>query len=111
MLRRQLRTQLPIDALTTHYPDRRGQVPLNIALSPSADAALHRIAAVLGQRPQEVLSQWVTADLARHAPQERARRLENRLESLLVHHTLEEVLVCAARVHPSRRHHCIPAAQ
>ncbi|WP_248844100.1 hypothetical protein [Streptomyces hirsutus] len=49
------------------------------------------------------------AGLARHE-QERTRRLENRLESLLAHHTLDEVLVCAARVLPSRHHHRIPAA-
>ncbi|MFF9127963.1 hypothetical protein ACF09J_32705 [Streptomyces sp. NPDC014889] len=101
VLGHQLGSRLPIDILTTHYPDRHGQVLLNIALSRSVDTALRRRAAVLAQRPQDVLSQCVTADLARRE-QERTRRLEDRLESLLAHHTLEEVLVCAARALPSR---------
>ncbi|PJM91463.1 hypothetical protein [Streptomyces sp. CB01373] len=109
VLRHQLGTRLPIDILTTHYPDRHNQVLLNIALSRSADAALRRRAAVLGQRPQDVLSQSVAADLARRE-QERTRRLEDRLESLLAHHTLEEVLVCAARALPGRYHCCMPTA-
>ncbi|MGW0955338.1 hypothetical protein ACWDAO_07735 [Streptomyces sp. NPDC001212] len=47
-LRRQLGTRLPIDILTTHYPDRSGQVLLNIALSHSVDAALRPRAAAAG---------------------------------------------------------------
>ncbi|MFE4422048.1 hypothetical protein [Streptomyces sp. NPDC056817] len=109
VLRHQLGSRLPIGNLTAHYPDRHGQVLLNIALSRSADAALRRRAAALGQRPQDVLSQCVAANLARRE-QERTRRLEDRLESLLAHHTLEEVLVCAARALRGRYHHCMPAA-
>ncbi|GAB2966386.1 hypothetical protein [Streptomyces heilongjiangensis] len=33
LLRRQLGSRLPIDILTTHYPDHRGQVLLNVASS------------------------------------------------------------------------------
>ncbi|MGB8938880.1 MAG: hypothetical protein WCD21_01355, partial [Streptomyces sp.] len=36
-LRRRLGTVLPIDVLTTHYPDRRGRVLLNVVLSSRAD--------------------------------------------------------------------------
>ncbi|MGW1002053.1 hypothetical protein [Streptomyces sp. NPDC002520] len=107
VLRRRLGTRLPIDIMTTHYPDRRGQVLINIALSHRTDAVLRRAAAARGQRPQDVLGQCVTSDLARHE-QERARRLEDRFESLLAHHTLEEVLVCAARTHLGRHHRFVP---
>lgn len=96
VLRRRLGTRLPIDVLTTHYPDRRGQVLLNVALNSAAHEALCRDAAALGQDPQDVLGQRVRAAVARDA-RERARHLEDRLESLLAHHTPEEVLTGVAR--------------
>lgn len=103
-LRRQLGTRLPIDFLTTHYPDGRGQVLLNVTLTHAADRALHQAAAVLGRRPQDVLRRRVTAALARDE-QERARRLEGRLESLLAHHTPDEVLACVSGLLYGRQHH------
>ncbi|AMW08092.1 hypothetical protein A4E84_00085 [Streptomyces qaidamensis] len=102
-LRRRLGTRLPIDVLTTHYPDRHGQVVINIALSQDADQALRQDAAAVGQRPQDVLRQRVSAGVARDQ-QERARRLEKRLESLLARHTPEEVLACAAGLLHGRQH-------
>ncbi|MGX2992712.1 hypothetical protein JNUCC64_00210 [Streptomyces sp. JNUCC 64] len=103
-LRRRLGTRLPIDVLTTHYPDRHGQVLLNVALDHTADRALRQAATVLGQRPQDLLRRRVTAALARE-DQERARRLEVRLESLLAHHTPEDVLACVAGLLHSHQHH------
>jgi hypothetical protein len=44
MLRRRLDALLPIDVLTTHYPDRRGRVLLNVALPHTADQALRQAA-------------------------------------------------------------------
>ncbi|MFJ4633402.1 hypothetical protein [Streptomyces sp. NPDC088847] len=41
-LRRRLDALLPIDVLSTHYPDRHGQVLLNVALGHAADRALRR---------------------------------------------------------------------
>ncbi|MEU9575587.1 hypothetical protein AB0D62_38340 [Streptomyces massasporeus] len=108
-LRRRLGARLPIDVLSTNYPDRHGQVVLNIALSHAADQALRQDAATVGQRPQEVLRQRVSAGVARDR-QERARRLEERLESLLVRHTPEEVLACAAGLLHGRQHRRVPAA-
>ncbi|MFD4612725.1 hypothetical protein ACFWOT_32545 [Streptomyces sp. NPDC058440] len=103
-LRRRLDTLLPIDVLSTHYPNRHGQILLNVALGHTADRALRRHAAVVGQRPQDLLRQRATAALTREE-QERARRLEGRLESLLAHHTPDEVLACAAGLLHGRQHH------
>ncbi|WP_198655607.1 hypothetical protein [Streptomyces geranii] len=94
-LRHQLNALLPIDVLTTHYPDHRGQVRLNVAFSHSARTAIHQAAAARGQRPQDFLSQSVTAAVTRHK-RERAQRLTAQLERLLAHHTAEEVLACTA---------------
>lgn len=107
VLRRRLGARLPIDVLTTHYPDRRGQVLLNVALSHATGRVLHRAAAATGQRPQDVLRQRVTEALARDE-QERARLLADRLEGLLTHHTPEEILACAASLLHSRQHHRTP---
>ncbi|MGW0631929.1 hypothetical protein [Streptomyces sp. NPDC002758] len=51
-LRRQLDALLPIDVLTSHYPDQYGQVLLNLTLSNTARTAIRRAAATRGQRPQ-----------------------------------------------------------
>ncbi|MFC8440327.1 hypothetical protein ACFUJT_19335 [Streptomyces griseoincarnatus] len=60
-----------------------------------------------GRRPQDVFSRCGAGNLAQH---DRAQRPENRLENLLAHPTVEEVLICAARLLHGRHHHCIPAA-
>ncbi|TXS52615.1 hypothetical protein EAO75_07990 [Streptomyces sp. uw30] len=94
-VRRQLDALLPVDILTTHYPDHRGQVRLNVAFSQAALTAIGRAAATRGQRPQDFLSQSVTAAVARHE-QERAQGLTSQLGQMLAHHTAEEVLACTA---------------
>jgi hypothetical protein len=103
-LRRRLGARLPINVLTTHYPDQHGQVLLNVALDHAADQALRQAAAILGRSPQELLRRRVTAALDRDE-QERARRLEAGLESLLADHPPEEVLACVAGLLHSHRHH------
>lgn len=108
-LRRRLDPRLPIDTLTTHYPDQRGQVLLNVSLNRAARSVLRQAAASVGQRPEEVLRQRVCAALARDE-QTRLRQLEDKLESLLAHHTAEEVLACVAgRLH-RRQHAGTPTA-
>jgi hypothetical protein len=94
-LRCRLDTVLPIDVLTTHYPDRHGHVLLNVVLSRRADTQIRREAATLGLRPGDVLTERITAGLARRQRQ-RHHRLESQLQRLLTHHTPEEVLACAA---------------
>ncbi|MFG2948472.1 hypothetical protein [Streptomyces adustus] len=109
-VRRLLDERLPVDVLTTHYPDHGGQILLNVTLPHAADQALRQAAAVLGERPQNVLRQRVMAAVGRDA-QERARRLQTRLEGLLADHTPEEVLTCAAALLHSRRHPAPRATQ
>jgi hypothetical protein len=107
-LRRRLDALLPIDVLTTHYPDRHGRVLLNVALPHTADQALRRAAAATGQRPQDVLRRRVSEALARDE-QDRAQRLATRLEGLLAHHTPEEVLTSVASLLHSRQYRHTPA--
>ncbi|MFI6567452.1 hypothetical protein [Streptomyces sp. NPDC050534] len=94
-LRRRLDPRLPIDALTTQYPDQRGQVLLNVMLNRAASRALHQAAASVRQRPEEVLRERVSAALAQDK-QTRIRQLQDQLENLLAHHTAEEILACVA---------------
>jgi hypothetical protein len=93
-LRRRLCTVMPIDVLSTHYPDRHGRVLLNVDLGRDINSAIHREAAATGQRPQDVLGERITTALTRER-RERRHRLEARLNGLLAEHTPEDVLACA----------------
>ncbi|MFC8678054.1 hypothetical protein ACFUEN_35865 [Streptomyces griseorubiginosus] len=101
-LRRRLGAQLPIDVLTTHYPDKHGQVLLNVALGHRTNQLLCQAAAATGQRPRDVLRERMTEAIARDE-QRRAQLLTARLEDLLAQHTPEEVLACAAGLLHSRQ--------
>ncbi|MET7453590.1 hypothetical protein ABZT03_17220 [Streptomyces sp. NPDC005574] len=103
VLRRRLDAILPIDVLTTHHPDKKGRVLLNVTLSPAARTTIHRAAAARDQRPRDFLSQAVTSAVVRHG-EERARHLTARLEELLVEHTPEELLLCVANAFRSHPH-------
>ncbi|MGQ4332385.1 hypothetical protein [Streptomyces hayashii] len=94
-LRRRLDTVLPIDVLTTHYPDHHGHVLLNVALNRQADAQIRQEAAALGRRAGDILAERITAGLA-HEQRQRRHRLESQMQRLLTHHTPEEVLACTA---------------
>ncbi|MFJ4836203.1 hypothetical protein ACIP79_40885 [Streptomyces sp. NPDC088747] len=87
LLRRQLDTPLPIDVVSTHYPDRHGQVLLNVPLDHTAGRAPRRDAAARGQRSRGVLRQHVAIARARE---------EECLKPLLTDHTPEEVLAGGA---------------
>ncbi|MFJ8138360.1 MULTISPECIES: hypothetical protein [Streptomyces] len=105
-LRHRLDAMLPIDVLTTHYPDRHGRVLLNISLSPATRTVVRRAASARGQRPRDFLSEIITDAVARHG-EERARHLASRLEELLVDHAPEELLLCAAHaLHRRSRGKC-----
>ncbi|MET9462155.1 hypothetical protein ABZY05_45315 [Streptomyces canus] len=106
-LRRRLDALLPIDVLTTHYPDRRGRVLLNVALPQTADQALRQAAAATGQRREDVLRSRVSEALAQDE-QDRVQLLMVRLEGLLAHHTAEEVLTSVAGFLHSRQHRRTP---
>ncbi|WP_406318559.1 hypothetical protein [Streptomyces sp. NBC_00118] len=95
VLRHRLDALLPIDVLTTHYPDREGCVLLNLALSNTVRTTIRHAAAARGQRPRDFLSQTV-ADAVARRKEEHARHLTTQLEGLLIEHTPEELLLCTA---------------
>ncbi|WP_406395595.1 hypothetical protein OG806_38525 [Streptomyces sp. NBC_00882] len=96
-LRHQLDRLLPIDVLTSHYPDRSGQVELNVAFTRPIRALIGQAATARGQKSAEFLSRTVVEAVARDE-RTRTRHLTARLQDLLVHHTPEAVLACAAHV-------------
>ncbi|WP_151478230.1 hypothetical protein [Streptomyces albicerus] len=101
-IRRRLHGLLPIDVLTTHYPDQRGQVLLNISLSRAVRAEINQAAAAHSERPEQFLSRSMTESLARQE-RDHTRRLTEQLEALLAQHSSEDVLVCTARALLHRR--------
>lgn len=96
-LRHELDRLLPIDVLTTHYPDTSGRVLLNIVFTRAMHSVISRAATARGQEPADFLTGTVVEAVQRDE-QARIRRLTAQLQDLLVHHTPEAVLVCAARV-------------
>jgi hypothetical protein len=96
-LRRRLHHLLPIDVLTTHYPDQHGQVVLNLELSRTARAAILRAATASGQRPGDFVGRSVTAALDRNE-RERSRQLTAQLEGLVALYSSEDLLACTARI-------------
>ena len=96
-VRRRLQRVLPIDVLTTHYPDLSGQVVINVEFDRATRALIGEAASARGQRPAEYVGQCLTDALRRHA-QERSRALTAQLERLLAHHSPEAVLACTARI-------------
>ncbi|MFE9941552.1 hypothetical protein [Streptomyces hirsutus] len=78
-LRRRLKDRLPLDVITTHYPDASRQVLLNLALPPAAHAALQT-----AQKPEHLLERAVHRALAEHTDHE-VKRLEHEVRRLLAH--------------------------
>lgn len=102
-VRRRLQHLLPLDILTTHYPDPSGQVILNVEFGPAPWRLIGVAAAARGQRPAEYVGQSLTEAL-RRSDQERDRALTAQLEGMLAHHRPEEVLACTARILLHRRY-------
>ncbi|MEU6320753.1 hypothetical protein [Streptomyces sp. NPDC047009] len=90
-LRRRLSTQLPIDVITTHYPDTHGNILLNLAFPPATRTALEAAARSAGQTPERFVELALHRDLAEHADQE-AERLDRELRRLLAHTTPAHLL-------------------
>ncbi|WP_282689863.1 MULTISPECIES: hypothetical protein [unclassified Streptomyces] len=85
-LRRRLGTRLPIDVITTHYPDADHSVLLNIAFPPAAHATLTASARRAQQTPELFLELAVRRALAEHADRE-TERLDHAVRQLLAHTT------------------------
>ncbi|MEU9382491.1 hypothetical protein AB0D38_16555 [Streptomyces sp. NPDC048279] len=72
-LRHQLDDLLPIDVITTHYPDADRKILLNTALPPATLTALRTEADRASQSPERFLEHALHQALAEHAEQEIAR--------------------------------------
>ncbi|MEU0957154.1 hypothetical protein ABZ353_33230 [Streptomyces niveus] len=94
--RRRLKGLLPIDALTTHYPDQEGQVLLSVAFSPAAAAAIRHAAQHEGQEPHLFLAQTIRRAMAEHARRQ-AADLDHALRSLLTRTSPERLVAAVGR--------------
>ncbi|MFJ8062921.1 hypothetical protein [Streptomyces sp. NPDC096142] len=90
-LRHRLGTRLPIDVITTHYPDADHSVLLNVALPPAAHTALTTSARHARQTPERFLELAVHRALAEHADRE-TDRLDHTVRQLLAHTTPAHLL-------------------
>lgn len=94
--RARLQHLLPIDILTTHYPDSTGSVLINVALPEGAHAYLQETARREGRSTEAHLTAAVHRALTR-AEQNKARRLDAALDELLTWSTPQQLLAAAAR--------------
>ncbi|NWF31305.1 hypothetical protein HW130_34685 [Streptomyces sp. PKU-EA00015] len=103
--RARLEHLLPIDILTTHYPDSTGGVLVNVALPERVHAYLEDTARREGCSTEAQLTAAVHRALA-HAERDKARRLDAALDELLTWSTPHQLLAAAARTvnQPTTRH-------
>ncbi|MDQ0956377.1 hypothetical protein QFZ66_000255 [Streptomyces sp. B4I13] len=83
-LRHRLGDRLPIDVITTHYPDADHRVLLNVAFPPAVHAALKAQARRAAQSPERFLELALHRALAEHADRE-TDRLDRAVRQLLAH--------------------------
>ncbi|MGW4888148.1 hypothetical protein [Streptomyces murinus] len=92
-LRHRLGTRLPIDVITTRYPDASHNVLLNIAFPPAVHAAITADARRAQQSPARFLELALHRALAEHADRETDRL--DRAERQLLAHTTPAYLLAA----------------
>lgn len=85
-LRHQLGARLPIDVITTYYPDADQKVLLNVAFPPATHAALTADASCAQQTLERFVELALHRALAQHADQE-TERLDRAVRQLLAHTT------------------------
>ncbi|MFG3371071.1 hypothetical protein ACGF0K_39880 [Streptomyces sp. NPDC048156] len=95
-VRRRLREALPIDVITTHYPDSSGHALLNITLPPHADTAIRRTAASAGQTPRIFVQLALHRALVQHVEEE-AALLDGAVQRLLATTTASQLLAAVGR--------------
>ncbi len=83
-LRHRLGPRLPIDVITTHYPDAGHQVLLNVAFPPATHTALKAHADRAHQTPEHFVELALRRALTEHTDRERDR-LDRAVRSLLAH--------------------------
>ncbi|WP_119580611.1 hypothetical protein [Streptomyces europaeiscabiei] len=90
-LRHQTGALLPIDVITTHYPNADGKILLNLAYPPATHTDLQAAANSAGQPLRLFLQTALHRALARHADAE-ADRLDRAVQNLLAHTTAPHLL-------------------
>lgn len=94
--RRRVKGLLPVDSLTTRYPDQEGQVLLSVAFSAAAAAAIRHAAEHEGQEPHVFLAHVIRRVLADHARWE-AAELDHALRSLLTRTSPDRLVAAVGR--------------
>jgi hypothetical protein len=95
-LRRRLDETLPVDVITTHYPDAHGQVLLNIDFPPAAYARLRAAADREGQPIGIFVQLAIHRALAQHASDE-TDRLDQAVQHLLASTSASHLLAAVGR--------------
>ncbi|MFD5124128.1 hypothetical protein [Streptomyces sp. NPDC058385] len=95
-VRRRLDEALPVDVITTHYPDSGGHVLLNITLPPAADTAIRRAAACVGQKPRIFVQLALHRALAQRIEEE-AALLDGAVQRLLATTTAAQLWAAVGR--------------
>ncbi|MFE5220820.1 hypothetical protein ACFQ9U_29490 [Streptomyces sp. NPDC056568] len=95
-LRHQTARLLPVDVISTHYPDPNGQILLNVDFPPATHADLQAAADSAGQPLRLFLELALHRALARHAAEE-ADRLDRAVQHLLAHTTAPHLLAALGR--------------
>lgn len=90
-LRHRMGGRLPIDVITTHYPDSSGQILLNVAFPPAVHATIRQAAHETGQSPELFVKLALHRALAQHASDE-ADRLDRAVQQLLAGTTAAHLL-------------------
>jgi hypothetical protein len=96
-LRHRVGARLPIDVITTHYPDADHTVLLNVAFLPAAHDALTADARRTRQTPERFLERALRRALADHADQE-IDRIDQAVRELLTHTTPAYLLSAVGHV-------------
>ncbi|MFJ8719486.1 hypothetical protein ACIRD9_41030 [Streptomyces violaceus] len=102
-LRRRLTARLPIDVITTHYPDAHGQVLLNLSFPRTVHTALARDARPAGLTPERHVREALQRALTAHADRE-TEHLDRAVRRLLARTTPAHLLsaVGHALTHPQQ---------
>ncbi|MFC8394114.1 hypothetical protein [Streptomyces sp. NPDC057238] len=95
-LRHRVGPRLPVDVITTHYPDTDGQIVLNIAFPPTVHAAICDTARRAAQPPELFIRHAIHRTLDRHDRDE-AARLDQAIQQLLADATPARLLAAVGR--------------
>ncbi|MFC4469299.1 hypothetical protein ACFPH6_33105 [Streptomyces xiangluensis] len=95
-LRHQMDGRLPIDVITTHYPDADRQILLNVTLPTATHTSIRHAADRAGQSPERFVQLALHHALAQHASDE-ADRLDQAVQHLLVGTTAAHLLAAVGR--------------